>query len=274
MCVPGCMATVAQTVSRRGLFRAAGTTAVAGAVSAFSPFAAQAATMSFSKVVDLTHVLSPEFPTFTGKPQLKLEVLYVFEKDGWNENQWHLIEHTGTHMDAPLHFSGQGKGIDASAIPAETLVAPLCIVNIAERAAKDPDTQVTPDDIKAWEAKNGALPDGAAIAMNSGWDQHVKTDKFRNADAAGVMHFPGFHPDATALLLERKVVGMVVDTLSLDHGASKDFATHYRWLPAGRWGLECTANLGQLPEKGAAIVVGGPKILGATGGMTRAFALL
>ncbi len=272
MCVPGCMATVAATISRRGLFRATGATAFVGSMSAFSPFAAQAATMSFSKVVDLTHVLTPDFPTFTGKPQLTVEVLYRFEKDGWNENQWHLIEHTGTHMDAPLHFSTNGA--DASSLPADTLVAPLCVVNIAERAAKDPDAQVTADDIKAWETKNGALPDGAAVAMNSGWDQHVKTDKFRNADKDGVMHFPGFHPDAAALLLERKVVGIVVDSLSLDYGASKDFATHYRWLPAGRWGLECAANLGQLPEKGAAIVVGGPKIAGATGGMTRAFALL
>lgn len=271
MCVPGCMERVAQTISRRGLFRSAGTTAVAGAVSAFSPFAARAATMSFSRVVDLTHVLSAEFPNFSGRPKFKMKAVFVLEKHGWNENQWALIEHTGTHLDAPLHFSG---GSDAASIPADTLVAPLCIVNIAERASNDPDTQVTTDDVEAWEAKNGMLPDGAAVAMNSGWDQHVRTDKFRNADSSGTMHFPGFHPDAAALLLERKVVGIIVDTLSLDHGVSRNFATHYRWLPAGRWGVEAAANLGQLPEKGATIVVGGPKVEGATGGPSRVFALV
>ena len=272
MCVPGCMERVADTVSRRGLFRAAGTTTVVGAVSAFSPFAAEAAAMSFSRVVDLTHVLSAQFPTFSGRPKFKMKAMYVFERHGWNENQWALLEHTGTHLDAPLHFSGNGP--DAAAIPADTLVAPLCIMNIAARAANDPDTQLSADDIRTWEGRNGALPDGAAVAMNSGWDQHVRSDKFRNADAAGVMHFPGFHPDAAALLLERKVVGIVVDTLSLDYGASRDFATHYRWLPAGRWGLEGAANLGQLPEKGATIVVGGPKIEGATGGPSGVFALV
>jgi kynurenine formamidase len=65
-----------------------------------------------------------------------------------------------------------------------------------------------------------------------------------------------------------------VDTISLDHGASKDFRTHTTWLPAGRWGLESVANLDKLPPRGATLVVGAPKIKGATGGPTRVLALL
>jgi len=80
--------------------------------------------------------------------------------------------------------------------------------------------------------------------MDSGWDQHVRSDKFRND-----MHFPGFHPDAIALLLERNVVGIAVDTLSLDYGQSKDFKVHYSWLPVGRWGIECIAGLVLLRHK-------------------------
>jgi kynurenine formamidase len=89
------------------------------------------------------------------------------------------------------------------------------------------------------------------------------------------MHFPGFHPEATRMLLEETdLVGIVVDTLSIDHGASADFATHYAWLPAGRWGLECVANLDRLPASGATLVVGAPKFRGGTGGPSRVFALI
>jgi kynurenine formamidase len=265
------MEIVAKTISRRGVFRAGvGLTAVAGSAAVFKPFVAQAAAMSFSKVVDLTHTISPNFPTYFGKPQLEVEVMFDLKKDGFNVRRWHLVEHTGTHMDAPFHFSDK---LSADKLPVETLVAPLCVINIAERAKSDPDTQVTPDDVKAWESKNGAIPDGACIAMNSGWSDHVATDKFRNADDKG-MHFPGFHPDATAMLLEKNIVGIAVDTLSLDYGQSKDFKTHYMWLPANRWGLEAVANLGNVPEKGATIVVGSPKIEGATGGPSRVFALM
>lgn len=65
-----------------------------------------------------------------------------------------------------------------------------------------------------------------------------------------------------------------MDTLSLDYGASADFAVHYRWLPAGKWGIEGVANLGEAPASGAHVIVGGPKIAGATGGPTRLFVLV
>lgn len=90
-----------------------------------------------------------------------------------------------------------------------------------------------------------------------------------------MLHFPGFHPEATELLIkERQVAGMAVDTMSLDYGASKDFKTHYAWLPSGRWGLESLANLDGAPALGATLVVGAPKIRGATGGPTRVLALI
>jgi kynurenine formamidase len=239
--------------------------AAAGAI-ALTP-RAFAQEMKFTKAIDLTHTTWPEFPTFFNKPQLEIETLTTLQKDGFNNRKWHLVEHTGTHMDAPFHFSNDKESADR--IPVESLIAPLVVINIAERAASDPDTQLTVDDIKAWEGKNGNLPERACVAMNSGWDQHVKTEKFRND-----MHFPGFHPETVGLLLERNAVGIAVDTLSLDHGQSKDFKVHTTWLPAGRWGMEAVANLGQVPESGATVVMAVTKIEGATGGPTRVIALV
>lgn len=237
------------------------------------PRPVEAKPVTFSKTVDLTHTLGSDFPTFFGKPQIELESMATYAKEKFNMNKWHVVEHTGTHMDAPIHFSADQKTADE--IPVDQLVVPLAIIDIASRAEDNADAQLTPDDIKAWEAKNGPIPDGACVAMNSGWDRHVSSDKFRNADGDGVMHFPGFHVEAAQMMMEdRNIVGMAVDTLSLDYGASKDFATHYKWLPSGRWGLECVANLSELPAVGATIIVGGPKIKGATGGPSRIFALM
>ena len=70
------------------------------------------------------------------------------------------------------------------------------------------------------------------------------------------------------------VVGLAVDTLSLDHGPSKDFKVHYAWLPSGRWGLENVANLDKVPPSGAMLVVGLAKVKDATGGPARLIALV
>ena len=226
----------------------------------------------FSKVVDLTHTLTPEFPTFGGQPQLELEMLVTLAKDGYNIYQWTLNEHTGTHMDAPFHFSDQNT---ADKIPVSDLVGPLAVVDIRAKAEEDPDALITPEDLQAWEKSYGELPPGAIVAMLSGWDANVTTDKFRNADDDGVMHFPGFGLEAIDFLLkERDVKGIMVDTLSLDHGPSATFDVHYNWLPANKWGMECVANLGQLPPFGATVFVGGPKIGGASGGPSRVIALV
>jgi kynurenine formamidase len=235
--------------------------------------AATAASTSFSRVVDLTHPLGPDFPTYGGTPQLEMETLGVLETEGYNIKRWLLIEHTGTHMDAPFHFSNDQASADV--IPVENLVLPLAVVDIRAKAADDPDAQVTPDDLRAWEAAHERLPDRACVAMYSGWDARVGGEGFRNADAGGVLHFPGFHVEAAQFLLEeRNVLALAVDTLSLDYGPSPDFATHYAWLPTNRWGMECVANLGRVPAVGATIVAGGPKIKGATGGPSRVLALV
>ncbi len=274
MCVPGCLATVSRRLGRRdvvkGIGAMAATTAAAGITSPRPVVAAEP--RSFARVVDLTHRLGPDFPTFGGEVNLEYETIAAFDKDGYNMLRWLLVEHTGTHMDAPFHFSTDGQSADE--IPVENLVVPLVVVNIAARAEADADAQLNPDDLEAFEAAHGPIPAGACVAMYSGWDRYVQGDKFRNADDKGVMHFPGFHVEAAEFLMERDAIGIAVDTLSLDYGASADFATHYKWLPDNRWGLECVANLAELPPVGATLVVGSPMIKGATGGPSRLFALL
>jgi kynurenine formamidase len=187
-------------------------------------------------------------------------------------NQLTYMEHIGTHFDAPLHFSTDGPSVDA--IPVEALLCPLVVIDVTERAIADPDYSLTPEDVVMHERTHGRIPPGACVALRSGWDARVATPGFRNPDASGVLRFPGFRPDIAPMLLERGVAGVAVDTLSLDHGSSRDFAFHLAWLGAGRWGLECAANLERMPPTGATLVAGAPKIAGGTGGPGRALALL
>jgi kynurenine formamidase len=274
MCVPGCVEFVRSKLSRRGFFKGAGAAAAAAAAAAaLAPDEAEAqAFPRFSRVADLTHTHSPEFPTFFDTPGVTLKPLKTFKPDGFNLNEWTVLEHSGTHIDAPIHFAETGAGPDT--LPVSQLVVPLAVVDVRKQAAANADYQLTPADLRSWERRFGRLPRGACVALNSGWAAHVGSPRFVGKDAQG-LHFPGFHPEAADWLLkERRIAGIAVDTLSLDYGASKDFKTHYAWLPTGRWGLECVASLDQVPPRGATLVVGAPKIRGATGGPTRLLALV
>ena len=227
---------------------------------------------SIERVVDLTHTLSASFPT-PWKDPLVLEQISKLGKEKWNMFRWHLNEHIGTHLDAPLHCTELDS---ADRIPVEQLVGSLVVVNIRDRAAANPDCQLTLDDIKQWEKKHERIPDGAVVAMCSGWDAHVNdAGRFLGRDDKGTYHLPGFSLEAVQFLHEqRNVNGIGTDTLNLDAAAAGDFPVHHYWLGQNKWGLENLANLGQVPPKGATIVVGSPKIAGCTGGPSRVLALV
>ena len=257
-------------LSRRALFQGA---ALSGAALAAASLvtARPALAQSSGKVIDLTHAYDSAFPTFDGNPGIVTEKVVDFAKDGYTILKLTIFEHTGTHIDAPLHFTADGTSVDE--IEPANLVCPLCIVDISAKAREEANATVTKADIEGWISANGDIPAGACVAMHSGWAAKLGDPSYRNTPD-GAFAFPGFAKEATDLLAELGVAAIGVDTLSLDPGNSADFAVHYSWLPGGRYGIENMANLDQLPATGATVFVGAPKHKGGTGGPARVMAMV
>jgi kynurenine formamidase len=227
----------------------------------------------FRRVMDLTHTLSPRFPVFPFYEPFAMRSLATVEREGFCANELRYAEHTGTHIDAPAHFVAGGDGIHA--LEVSRFLAPLVVVSLAERAGRDHDAFLTVDDLAAWERRHGRIPEGAVVAVHSGWEERLdEPGRFANADAMGVMHHPGFGREAAEWLVnERVITGAAVDTLSLDIGASTTYEAHTVLLGAGKYGLENVANLAHVPPSGATIIVGAPKHEGGSGGPARLIAL-
>ena len=274
MCAPLVVEAVRRELSRRGFVEAI----AACAVTASRPAAAQQQpvrlTKGFRDVVDLTHPLSASLPVYPGYKPFAMRSRSTIARGGFANNELTFDEHTGTHVDAPSHFGAGAVSVDR--IPIERLIAPLVVISIADRAAKDADTLVSVEDIGQWEKRYGQVPAGAVVAMHSGWDARAtSTDRFLNRDAKGTMHAPGFSEQAARFLVEqRDIAGVGVDTLSLDAGAVQKFVAHLVILGAGKYGVELLSNLAGVPASGATIIVGAPKHVGGTGGPARVLALV
>jgi kynurenine formamidase len=218
------------------------------------------------RVVDLGHSLAVTDPSWTGERvfQRKAE-----QGDGYVGGTFSSDEHFGTHLDAPAHFGGAWT---VDRIPVDRLVRPGICINVT---GKPEDYQVTVADLKAFEAKNGAIPEGAIVMIATGWDARWPDQKKYMNDRGGVKHFPGIHPDAAAYLAkDRKVAGIGIDTPSVDYGPSAKFETHHLTMPLNVFHIENAANLTSLPASGFTIVVAPIKLAGGSGGPTRVFALL
>ena len=230
----------------------------------------------FKAAVDLTHTLSEKSPNWEGTAQSPFQatVHASFAKDGYFTRYLTLPEHFSTHIDAPAHFSKSGWTVDQ--IPPDHLIAPLVVLDVTKKIEGDPEYQVAVDDVAAWEQDHGQIPAGAVVLARTGWSARwYSMEKYRNADAKGVMHFPGFSRAAVQFLAEaRHIDGIGIDTLSVDPGASKDFPVHQYGAAHGLYNLENVAYLEQVPVSGAILVVAPAKLEGGSGGPVRLLALI
>jgi kynurenine formamidase len=188
-------------------------------------------------------------------------------------------EHGGTHLDSPIHFA-EGKRT-ADQIELSQLVGPGVKIDVSAKASANPDYLITADDIKAWEAENGKIPEWAIILLQTGFasrwpdkKSYLGTDQ-KGPDAVKDLHFPGLHPDAAKWLIEnRKFKAVGIDTASIDYGQSTDFQTHVALMTNNIPAFENVADMSGLPAKGFHVVAFPMKIKGGSGGPLRIAALL
>ena len=268
MCLPGTIESVREQteregVSRRALLAGGGAAAVAAALPGVADarkrrgrhHGGHGGGPRFGKITDLTHLFRAGFPVYTGDEPAR-RTLKNYTPDGFYSQEWTFGEHSGTHMDAPGHFVEGARRVPQ--LRPDELLAPAAVIDISQRAASDPDAAVEPRDLQRYERRYGRIPRGALVLMDSGWAAKVNDNAaFKNADAGGTYHFPGFGIDAVEWLLDRRDIrGIGVDTLSLDPGNSATFDVHKRLLGADRYGIENVANLPALRRKGAYVSVG------------------
>jgi len=228
------------------------------------------------QIVDLTYTLNdknPFWPAENYEP-FRLKTIATIEKDGVLSKAFYTPEHLGTHLDAPNHFERGQPAVHE--IKPENFFAPGVMIDVAAQVAADPDYRLTGSDVSRWEEVNGRIPDGAVVFLHTGWGEFwTNYPRYKNQDAMGKMHFPGFSAEAAKFLVEvRKVKAIGIDTLSIDYGLSKDFAVHHIVNAAGRYALENVARLDELPPRGFHVTVAPIKLGEGSGGPTRIFAVL
>jgi kynurenine formamidase len=228
----------------------------------------------FTHVLDLTHTISDQVPTFDDTEKFTARTVASLNKQGYFEREVSMPEHFGTHMDAPAHMAAGRWTVDQ--IPPERLIRPLAVIDVSAKAKNDADYHVSLQDVADWEQANGHLPEGAVVIVRTGWDQRWNSQKaYRNTDAHGTMHFPGYSLDAAKFLVgARNAVALGIDTLSVDAGTEKQFPVHHYCASQSVYHLENVANLDVVPANGALAVVAPPKFQGGSGSPVRVLALV
>ena len=150
------------------------------------------------------------------------------------------------------------------------LVCEAAVLDVREACASDHDYLVSESDVLDHERVHGPIAPRMAVLVLTGWSGYLREPGRYVED----LHYPGLGPEAARLLVARGVIGIGIDTLSVDAGISTEYPVHHITLPAGLWQLEGLVQLEQLPPRGALLVVGAPRLVGGSGVPARPLALL
>ncbi|MDZ4154207.1 cyclase family protein [Methylicorpusculum sp.] len=224
-------------------------------------------------LIDLTHTLSPEIPTWEGTCGFTQTITVDYQtypNASCRIQSLSLFAGLGTHIDAPAHFIKNGMTIEQ--IPLEKLCVPVCVIDVSAHA--DQNYCISAQDVLTYEQKHGPIMPNSFVIGYTGWERFWHTPAaYRNADAAGHMHFPGFSLEAAQLLLKRAIAGIGIDTLSPD-GADLTFPVHKAILSAGCYIVENIAHAGRLAPTGAQVIIMPLKIQNGTESPARVIAIV
>ncbi|MBS60104.1 MAG: cyclase [Anaerolineaceae bacterium] len=89
-------------------------------------------------IIDISLGIKPGFPVWPGHPVIRFTSIQQIGKDSKaNVTQIELGAHSGTHLDAPLHFLKDG--FDVTAIDLEILVGSALLIDVANAEVIDAD---------------------------------------------------------------------------------------------------------------------------------------
>jgi kynurenine formamidase len=235
------------------------------------------ATLATRRFVDLTHSFGPDTPHWKGFGEMKVRTLYTIAKDGFHVDEFCHVGQWGTHVDPPAHFHEGKKTVDQ--IDPKDMLMPLVVLDVHEKAARNPDYLLTLEDVQDWEARHGRIPAHAFVAMRTDWSQRWPNDAaMQNRDAAGVAHYPGWSMPVLKLLYEqRHIAASGHETTDTDGGinATKDdYSMESYVLGTNHYQIEMLADLDQVPEYGALVIVSFPKPAQGSGFPARVIAIV
>ena len=232
--------------------------------------------------VDLSHSMNNDSPVWSGIPAGSVEVgKTAFD---WGNPMLECLIQTfkfpgqfGTHIDFPGHFIRGAALSDAFGIG--NMLFPLCVIDITEKVKEDVHYAVTVDDIKAYEAKYGDIPDGAFVALRTDWYKNwPDMEKLSGTACDGSENFPGWSLPALQYIYEtRNAAANGHETLDTDASAEAakagDLACERYVLSKGKLQIEVLCHLDKVAPAGALLFAAWTKIEAATGLPVRAFAI-
>jgi arylformamidase len=217
------------------------------------------AALSALKVHDASPPIQNGMPMFVAFEGPQIAPVATHEAAGVAVNLITMVEHTGTHIDAPNHFDRDGLTIDHVA-PDALLLRPYKKFDLTSENPQAGEL-LGPDALKRAAAKGDfVLAAGDVAIIEMGWDRFWPSEPGDHTRSFWGLNMPGLSAEACEYLAQSGVVAVASDTAACDtavkDGEIGSGEGHSHWfLPKGLLIVEGLMGLAQVPATGLLIAL-------------------
>jgi arylformamidase len=214
----------------------------------------------FEDAVDLTQTLQNGMPVYPGDPEPSFEASATLEKNGVNLTRITIGSHTGTHIDAPMHFISNGVTIDQ--IPVRYFVGEAVVADLSYNPIGH---GITRSDLE--KTVGPKIKEGDAVLCYTGSSE-------RWGDPETNRNFSYLDLDGARYLVSKKIRAVGIDFLSVEKFGFTSPDSHKELLGNGIYIIESLSNKLKLFLNQRILLVALPiKLGGRDGAPCRAIAI-
>jgi len=213
------------------------------------------------RVIDLSQDIHPGMQLFPAYPHPSFILWTKRENYGFEAEVVMMATHTGTHVDAPYHFSPNGVGI--SEVSLESLMGEAVVLDFSDSQGKE---LITASQIRAAEKNSATIRGGDIVLLRTGWTRFLGKPEYLSS-------YPGLSRDAAELFTAIGVKAVGVDSPNPDHPDDSSYPVHNTLLPNNILVIENLTNLSSIKQPRFRFIGLPLKLRGLSGSPIRAIAV-
>ena len=209
------------------------------------------------KIVDLSWEFTADTPIYPGDPEPSVTVATTLENEGYNLSTLVMGTQTGSHVDAPYHFSNEGATIDQMEL--DFFLGDAIVVRVTDKKAEE---AITMEDIEPYKEQ---ITPGKIVLFNTNWYKKRGTEEF--------FHHPYVNGEVAHYLVEQGVRFIGIDTINADQTGGTEFPVHDLFYEKRLMIGENWAYFDRIDFENPYIIAIPMKVVGCDGSPVRAIAV-
>jgi kynurenine formamidase len=213
--------------------------------------------LKIKKIVDLSHTLTANTPVYPGDPVPSFSVATTIENEGYNLFKVILGSQSGSHVDAPYHFSNQGATIDKMDL--KYFMGNGLIIDVSYKKNKE---EISLEEIIEYEKQ---IEEADIVLLKTNWYKKAGTNEFYD--------HPFLSKEGGEYFLSKGIKTVGIDAINLDNTGGREFPIHDMYSEAGGIIAENLAHLDSVDFDSPFIICLPLKLAGCDGSPVRAVAI-